>query len=90
MIRLARRFAALAAAVALVRVPLWACPNCYGAGDNTPVVTGMMYAVLGMLLVTGIMLGLIVAGAIVYRKRANALAAGFPADASSAQSTLTI
>jgi hypothetical protein len=80
----ARRLAACAAAVALVRVPVWACPNCYGAGDNTPVVNGMMYAVLGMLLITGVMLGLIVAGALAYRKRANALAAGFPADTASA------
>jgi hypothetical protein len=86
-----RRLAALAAAVAILRAPAWACPNCYGAGDNTPVVTGMQYAVVGMLLITGCMLTLIALGAIAYRKRANALAAGAALpEGASAQSSLII
>ena len=50
------RTIALIAASLLVSAAAWACPACYGAGDNTPITNGMTYAVLGMLAITGVML----------------------------------
>ena len=76
----------------MVSAAAWACPACYGAGDNTPITNGMTYAVLGMLAITGVMLGLVVLGAAHYRKRADALTAsdGSPLGTASAETPLTI
>lgn len=86
------RSAALVAALLLASsAAAWACPACYGAGDNTPITNGMTYAVLGMLAITGVMLGLVALGAAHYRKRANALASeAHPGAEASVQSPMTI
>lgn len=87
---LALAFAAAAAAAASAAQQAAACPSCYGAGDNTAMTDGMTYAIGGMLLITGVMLGTIALLAHLFRKRLKNIAAGHLPEGAPAQSPLTI
>lgn len=85
-----RRALALAACAAAAAASASACPSCYGAGDNTAITNGMTYAIGGMLLITGLMLGVIALLAVQYRRRARNIAAGYSPEGASASTPLSI